>query len=156
MVITVAQTAQELEQIKELFLEYETFLGVNLTFQGFEQELQELPGKYAPPDGILLLAIQNETGVGCGALRRFGPVEMKTCEMKRLYVKPSARGLGVGRKIAEELIQFGKQYGYQSMVLDTLERLTEAKALYRSLGFRQIDSYYDNPLEDVSYWQLIL
>lgn len=156
MEIKVAQSPHELEDIKQLFLEYEAFLGVNLTFQGFEQELLELPGKYSSPDGVLLLAIQNEAGVGCGAFRRFGPMEMKTCEMKRLYVKPSARGLGLGRKIAEKLIQCSKEYGYQSMVLDTLDRLTEAIALYRSLGFRQIDPYYDNPLQGVSYWSLTL
>jgi ribosomal protein S18 acetylase RimI-like enzyme len=156
MNITVAKSALELGQIKTLFLEYETFLGINLSFQGFEQELQNLPGMYSPPDGALLLAFQNEMSLGCGAIRRFGSIEINTCEMKRLYVKPSARGHGLGRKIAQKLIQIGRESGYKTMVLDTLDRLTEAKALYQSLGFIQIPPYYDNPLPGVTYWELNL
>jgi GNAT superfamily N-acetyltransferase len=103
---------------------------VDLSFQQFESELKSLPGKYAPPSGVLLLAINGQKTLGCGALRRSGPIEKHTCEMKRLYVRPEARGLGLGKQIASQLIQEAVRLGYCSMVLDTLDKLKAAIYLY--------------------------
>ena len=156
MEIVTADTAQEIEAIRQLFREYEAFLDVDLRFQKFEQELAHLPGAYAPPHGVLLLAKEATNILGCGAIRRFGKPEERTCEMKRLYVRPSARGAGVGRRIARRLINDGIRLGYRTMVLDTLERLAAAGRLYRSLGFVPAEPYYHNPLDDVLYWKLDL
>ncbi len=143
----------ELDMMRDLFREYEKFLQVDLCFQGFEQELANLPGKYAPPDGALLLALMNEQPVGCVALRK---LEENICEMKRLYVKPQGRGTGLGKKLAEQIITIARQRGYMLMRLDTLKTLTEAVSLYQRLGFRQVPPYYDNPLPGALYWELDL
>ena len=156
MVIINVESPREIDRIRRLFREYEAYLDVDLCFQQFESELAELPGRYAPPSGALLLAADGDEALGCGALRRFGAVEERTCEMKRLYVRPEARMLGVGRKIAGRLIDEGARLGYSTMVLDTLERLEPAIGLYRSLGFRPMEPYYFNPLPDVAYWKLDL
>ena len=142
-----------LPEIKALFREYETFLGVDLCFQGFEEELAELPGKYKPPRGALLVALVNSQVAGCVALR---PLDSGHCEMKRLYVRPDYRGLGLGRQLAHRIIEVSREIGYERMKLDTLDFLEEAIHLYKSLGFKQTGSYYDNPLEKVSYWELDL
>ena len=142
-----------LPEIRALFREYETFLGVDLCFQGFEEELTDLPGKYEPPRGALLIAFVNKQVAGCVALR---PLDNGCCEMKRLFVRPEYRGLGLGRQLAHRIIEESKEIGYERMRLDTLEFLEGAIHLYRSLGFKQIGSYYDNPLEKVSYWELDL
>ena len=153
MIIQEATSTTELDMLRDLFREYEKFLQVDLCFQGFEQELANLPGKYAPPDGALLLALRNEQPVGCVALRK---LEENICEMKRLYVKPQGRGTGLGKKLAEEIITIARQRGYMLMRLDTLETLTEAVSLYQRLGFRQVPPYYDNPLPGALYWELDL
>lgn len=153
MIIQEATSTTELDMMRDLFREYEQFLQVDLCFQGFEQELANLPGKYAPPDGALLLALRNEQPVGCVALRK---LEENICEMKRLYVKPQGRGTGLGKKLAEEIITIARQRGYMLMRLDTLETLTEAVSLYQRLGFRQVPPYYDNPLPGALYWELDL
>ena len=142
-----------LPEIEALFREYETFLGVDLCFQGFEEELADLPGKYTPPRGALLIAFVNDQAAGCVALR---PLDNGSCEMKRLFVRPDYRGLGLGRQLAHRIIEESKKIGYERMKLDTLEFLEEAIHLYKGLGFKQIGSYYDNPLEKVSYWELDL
>ena len=154
MEIIAATTPQELDQVKTLFLEYEAFLDVDLEFQGFEHELAQLPGAYAPPTGTLLLARYGDEILGCGALRPFGPPGEKICEMKRLYVRPAARGLGLGKQIAIQLIRCGITHGYTTMVLDTLDKLTAAIRLYQELGFKRTEPYYHNPLPGVSYWKL--
>lgn len=136
-----------------LFREYESFLNVDLCFQGFEEELSSLPGRYAPPDGALLLAMIDGKAVGCVALRK---LEDGICEMKRLYVKPEARGIALGRKLVDEIIATARKNGYALMRLDTLESLTAAIALYQQLGFHQVEPYYDNPLADALYWELEL
>jgi len=122
----------------------------------FEQELTNLPGKYAPPSGTLLLAKDGQKALGCGALRNLGSIQDRTCEMKRLYVCPEGRGLGIGKKIARRLIQESVRFGYSTMVLDTLNRLDAAIHLYESLGFVRTEPYYDNPLPGVVYWKLDL
>ena len=156
MNIVYAKSERDIDEIRKLFREYERFLDVDLCFQGFELELANLPGKYAAPSGVLLLAKEGRNCIGCGALRRFGRPEDHICEIKRLYVRPSARGLGVGKRLAEQLIQDGIRLGYQTMILDTLEKLVAATSLYRSLGFIPTEPYYGNPLPDVSYWKLDL
>jgi len=156
MNIIRVKTPQEIDEVRRLFREYEAFLNVDLCFQQFEAELANLPGKYAPPSGTLLLAMDGRKAVGCGALRSLGSGQNLTCEMKRLYVRPEARGLGVGKIIVRRLIQEGVHLGYTAMVLDTLERLEAAIHLYELLGFTRIQPYYDNPLPDVAYWKLEL
>ena len=153
MIIQEVTSTTKLDMMRDLFREYEQFLQVDLCFQDFEQELANLPGKYAPPDGALLLALRNEQPVGCVALRK---LEENICEMKRLYVKPQGRGTGLGKNLAEEIINIARQLGYRLMRLDTLETLTEAVSLYQRLGFRQVPPYYDNPLPGALYWELDL
>jgi GNAT superfamily N-acetyltransferase len=154
--IVQAKFDNEIEEIRKLFREYETFLNVDLQFQNFEEELAALPGKYAPPEGILLLAMNGDKGLGCGALRRFGQRSENICEMKRLFVLPRARGLGLGRRLALMIIQAGARVGYSRMVLDTLEGLVQAMSLYESIGFVRTDPYYENPLPGAVYWSLDL
>ena len=156
MDIIQAKTTIEIDEIRRLFREYETYLNVDLCFQQFESELANLPGKYAHPSGTLLLAKEKYRAIGCGALRSLNGVRERSCEMKRLYVCPEGRGLGIGKKIAERLIQEGVRLGYSTMVLDTLNRLEAAIHLYQSLGFVRTGPYYDNPLPDVVYWKLDL
>jgi ribosomal protein S18 acetylase RimI-like enzyme len=156
MKIIHANSPRQIDEIRSLFREYESFLDVDLSFQQFESELESLPGKYAPPSGVLLLGSNGQEALGCGALRRFGPTHEHTCEMKRLYVRPKARGLGLGKKIASQLIQEAVCLGYCSIVLDTLYKLEAAIKLYKSLGFVRTGPYYDNPLSGVIYWKLDL
>lgn len=152
-VIKNAETATEIQAVRRLFREYESYLNVDLCFQDFENELTNLPGVYVPPDGALLIAVQKAHVVGCVAVRR---MDDSTCEMKRLYVIPETRGSGLGRQLAEVIIQRARDLGYRRMVLDTLDRLKEAMGLYESLGFRRTAPYYDNPLPGVVYWELTL
>ncbi len=153
MRIKPAETPHELEAVRNLFREYEAYLQVDLCFQNFEEELACLPGKYAPPRGALLIALIGGRAVGCVALRG---LDTDMCEMKRLFVRPEARGTGLGRQLAEEIVARAKAMGYATMRLDTLDRLTEAMRLYASLGFRKTAPYYDNPLPGVVYWALAL
>lgn len=131
----------EMNVVRELFHEYASSLGFSLCFQGFDQELATLPGKYAPPEGSLMLAFDHGEGVGVVGLR---PLENSVCEMKRLYVKPSQRGKGLGRKLAERVVQEARARGYQRMRLDTLPNMEEARKLYAAMGFVMIPAYYDN------------
>ena len=154
--IVDAVSALDVDHTRSLFREYTASLGVDLSFQSVDEEVSGLPGKYAPPTGALLLAKDGDELLGCGALRPFGPPEQRTCEMKRLYIRPSARGLGLGQLIAENLIERAVQLHYSTMFLDTLDSLKSAIRLYEMLGFERIDPYYDNPLPGVSYWMLDL
>lgn len=142
-----------LEAIRRLFREYQETLGVDLCFQGFAEELACLPGHYAPLTGALLIALDDGNAVGCVALREIAP---GVCEMKRLYVEPSHRGRGLGRRLACALIEIARARAYSRLRLDTLETLREAAGLYASLGFVRIPAYYDNPLPGVVYWELPL
>lgn len=156
MKIVHAKSQQEIDAVRRLFREYETHLDVDLCFQQFEAELDNLPGKYAPPSGTLLLATDGQRIVGCGALRKIASQANPTCEMKRLYVRPEARGLGIGKRLANRLIQEAVGLGYAAMVLDTLDKLKTAIHLYESLGFVPAAPYYNNPLPGVIYLKLNL
>ena len=134
----------DLAEVRALFREYADALGVDLGFQGFEAELASLPGEYAPPRGRLLIAREGDRAVGCAALRPLGP---DVCEAKRLYVRPEARATGLGRRLTDALIAEARAIGYARLRLDTLPAMTEAIALYRSLGFRVIPPYRYNPVE---------
>jgi GNAT superfamily N-acetyltransferase len=148
-----AISPQDLALARELFLEYADWLKVDLCFQGFERELAALPGDYAPPQGRLLLAFHHERAVGCAALRR---IDATTAEVKRLYVRPEARGKRVGRQLVGQLIAAARECGYRRLVLDTLPQMPEAQTLYRSFGFVEIPGYYHNPLPGVIFMELPL
>jgi len=148
-----AESAEHLEAVRCLFREYAEALGIDLGFQGFEEELAGLPGRYAPPEGRLLVALVDGKAVGCVALRK---LEQGICEMKRLYVCPAHRGRGLGRRLAQAILEEARGIGYQRMRLDSLLSLNEATALYRSLGFVEIPAYTHNPLPEALFMELVL
>jgi ribosomal protein S18 acetylase RimI-like enzyme len=151
--IRPADPHREMPDVRRLFREYADGVGVSLCFQGFEEEVAGLPGKYEPPAGRLLLASSGEDLVGCVALR---PLEEGDCEMKRLYVRPLARGRHLGRQLAERIIAEARGIGYRRLCLDTLPTMTAAIALYRELGFRPIGAYTFNPVEGALFLGLDL
>jgi putative acetyltransferase len=149
-----AETSEQIEQARELFKEYEASLGINLCFQNFEKELVNLPGDYVPPNGRLLLAVAGKTVAGCIALRKIGE---SVCEMKRLFVRSDFRGKGLGRQLVVTIVRAAKEIGYERMRLDTLPgKMDEAIALYRSLGFKEIEPYYGNPVPGAKFMELEL
>ena len=148
-----ATSPADYQQVRQLFLRYAESLGVSLCFQGFDEELATLPGKYAPPDGCLLLAEHESRFVGCVGLRKLGD---GIGEMKRLYVEPAARGLGLGRQLVEAIIREARSRGYAFLRLDTLPSMQEAQVLYRATGFREIAAYCHNPCAEATYMELRL
>ena len=151
--IIPATSADQIATARQLFKEYEASLGIELTFQGFAREVAALPGAYAPPAGRLFLATDGLEPGGCVALRSLGA---GLCEMKRLYVRPAARGARLGRRLAETVIGEARAIGYTRMRLDTLPSMKEAFALYQTLGFREIAPYYDNPIVGTRFMELDL
>lgn len=139
-----------IETVRTMFREYAQELGIDLCFQGFEEELIHLPGNYGPPGGCLLLGLVAGEAAACGALRDLGD---DVCELKRIYVRPAFRGHGGGRTMSQELLRRAEQMGYRAARLDTLARLEPALALYRSLGFREIPPYNYNPEPDIVYFE---
>ncbi|MCI6033252.1 GNAT family N-acetyltransferase [Fusobacterium varium] len=153
MEIDIKAAYNDLENIKLLFNEYTTMLGVNLTFQGYDEEIKNLPGKYALPYGRLYIAYYDNKAAGCIALRKF---ENDGCEMKRLFVRPEYRHLKIGKKLVDKIIEDARELKYKYMVLDTLSNLHEAVSLYRKSGFQEVEAYYENPLDNVLYFKLEL
>lgn len=146
-----------LESVRTLFREYAGSLSVDLCFQNFEQELAALPGEYAAPAGVLLLARVDGQPAGCGALRALPDVDYpNACEMKRLYVRPACRGVGLGRMIAQALMEQAVRAGYDTMLLDTLDDMEAARGMYASLGFEEIPPYYFNPIPGAHYLKVDL
>jgi ribosomal protein S18 acetylase RimI-like enzyme len=149
-----AETPEQIAKVRELFLEYANSLAFSLCFQSFDQEVASLPGDYAPPEGLLLLATRNGDPAGCVALHK---LEADICEMKRLYVRPQYRGKGLGRELSEKIITEARQLGYRKLRLDTVEPVMKtAVAMYHQLGFREISPYRDNPIAGALYMELQL
>jgi len=147
------ETDEDIELAKELFEEYADSLGIDLGFQNLKEELANLPGCYARPEGCILLARYNEEIAGCVALRKLSD---GICEGKRLYVRPQFRGLKIGRKLTETIIEEARRIGYMRMRGDTLASMKTAQALYASLGFKQIEPYCYNPIEGAIFVELVL
>lgn len=148
MQLKQVESQEEVEIARALLREYERALGVDLCFQGFAAELAALPGAYTPPSGRLILAWRDGAPIGCVALQR---VNDARGEMKRLYVRPSARGLGLGRALVTRILNDARAIGYAEIVLDTLPSMTEAQRLYEQFGFRDIEPYRPNPIVGSRY-----
>jgi len=143
---------QMLEATREILREYGESLAIDLTFQNFEAELASLPGEYASPHGRLLLAFVDGALAGCAALRALADVDYaNACEMKRLYVRPAFRRFGLGRALAEALLDEARRAGYSVMLLDTLDEMESARGLYSTLGFEEVAPYYFNPVPGAHY-----
>ena len=147
--IEAAQFPRDLEILRTLFREYATSLGFDLCFQGFDDELATLPGKYAVPTGGLFLARRLDAAAGCVAFR---PLKDGDCEMKRLYVRPAARGEKLGRRLAAHVCEAARAAGYRRICLDTIDSMREAITLYESLGFHEIAPYVFNPIAGAKYF----
>ena len=147
--------AHEMAAVAALFRDYAASVGVDLAYQGFEAEVKSLPGLYAPPDGALLIVISPPANpLGCVAVRKLP--EAGACEMKRLYIAPSTRGMGLGRALAVAAIDAAKRAGYRTMRLDTLPPMVSAQGLYRSLGFEATPAYYNTPVPDTLFMRKTL
>lgn len=151
--ILQVETGKNLKLVKTIFREYAASLDFDLDFQDFKEELDTLPGQYASPNGRLLIAMYRDKSAGCIALRK---LKHGVCEMKRLYVKPQLRGLGIGRALTEYIIDEAKRIRYSRMRLDTVPSMEEARALYVSLGFKEIKPYRYNPIEGTRFMELSL
>lgn len=147
-IVRRAVSGPDLAAVRELFEEYREYLGVDLRFQQFDEEVASLPGRYAFPEGCLYLLEVDGMPAGCVGLR---PWEGTKCEMKRLYVREPYRGKGYAKLLVRQIMAYGKAQGYEEMVLDTLSSLHTALNLYYRMGFREIPSYYSNPFSGVIY-----
>lgn len=150
-------TAAELDCLRGIFMEYARSLPIDLCFQGFEAELADLPGEYLEPRGALLMALVDEQPAGCCALRALDTVDYSNaCEMKRLFVRKDFRGSGIGRQLAEIVLERARLAGYAYLLLDTLNEMETARELYQDLGFKEIAPYYHNPIEGAHYLMVVL
>lgn len=155
--LIVPASAQEWQQARAIVAEYGASLGINLEFQGFEAELQDLAGAYAAPQGVLLTAWVDGALAGCGALKALPDCDYpNACEMKRLYVRRAFRRFGIGRMLAQALIDHGLRAGYSCMLLDTLDDMEAARGLYASLGFIEVPPFYFNPISGAHYLKVEL
>lgn len=146
------QLPADFDAVREIFHEYADSLGIDLCFQGFEEELASLPGDYAMPRGALLLARVDGALAGCCALRPLDTADYPNAsEMKRLYVRPAYRGLGLGRQLAEAILDAARVSGYAHVLLDTLDDMEAARTLYEDLGFEEVPPYYHNPIAGAHY-----
>ena len=147
-----ADTPARIAAARTIFKEYAQSLDIDLCFQNFDAELADLPGDYAPPSGQLLLALVDGELAGCGALRGLAECDhANACEMKRLFVRPAFRRFGLGRVLAQQLLDDARALGYSSMLLDTLDEMEAARELYASLGFEEVAPYYFNPIAGAHY-----
>ena len=153
IVIKEAITKDLIEKTRKIFNEYSDSLGIDLSFQSFDEELRTLPGNYAPPEGIILLAFYNENLAGCVGLRKY---KIEICEMKRLYVRPKYRRKKIGQILCNAIILKARERGYKIMRLDTLPFMKKAMALYSKLGFKEVDSYRFNPIQKAKFYELKL
>jgi putative acetyltransferase len=152
-----ADTPELLDAAREIFREYAGSLQIDLCFQDFEGELAHLPGDYAPPHGVLLLAYADQALAGCGAMRRLSDVDhANACEMKRLFVRRAFRRFGLGRVLAQALMDRARGAGYSAMLLDTLDEMESARELYATLGFEEVAPYYYNPIPGAHYLKVQL
>ncbi len=150
--VLIPDTTSELDAVRSLFVEYAASLNVDLCFQNFNAELATLPGEYAAPRGGLVLATVDGELAGCCAMRPLDAVDYpNACEMKRLYVRPAYRGLQLGRLLAETILEIARVAGYDCILLDTLNDMEAARALYQELGFEDIPPYYYNPIPGAHY-----
>lgn len=152
-----ARSAEQLESVRALFREYQRSLTIDLSFQGFEEELATLPGEYAEPAGLLVLASVDGVAAGCCGFRPFLHSDhLNACEMKRLFVRPAFRRFGLGRRLIEAIMIGARVAGYTSMLLDTLSDMETARALYQEVGFVEIPAYYHNPIAGAHYLKAVL
>ena len=151
--LLVAREPDHWHHARRLLNEYANSLGLDLSFQNFERELANLESEYAPPSGAFVLAVENGQFVGCAGLRRFSD---GVGEIKRLYLVPQTRGRGIGRVLAEAIVEAAQQIGYERLLLDTLPSMTAAQSLYLSLGFKPVDAYRFNPVAGTMYLELRL
>ena len=152
--LTHVESGREIDEIRELFLDYARSLSFSLCFQNFDRELMELPGVYGSPQGRLVLCKVDGRPAGCIALK---PLEPGVCEMKRLFVRPEFRGKKIGLKLAQHIVHEARIIGYSFMRLDTIrDSMENAIAMYRSLGFKEIPAYYDSPISNALYMELDL
>jgi putative acetyltransferase len=155
--VRAARFPDDLQGVRELFLDYQAGLGIDLCFQGFETELAGLPGAYAPPAGALLIAWVDGEPAGCCAMRPLPTTDhLNACEMKRLFVRRAFRGFGLGRMLVERVLSEGQLSGYTTMLLDTLSDMETARALYQEAGFVEVAPYYHNPIPGAHYLKVDL
>jgi len=155
--LSVPRSPEELNAVRKIFREYADDLGVDLCFQQFDQELESLPGEYAAPRGALLMAVVDGKLAGCCALRPLDTADYpNAAEMKRLFVRPALRGIGLGRQLAEATLDAARQGGYSCVLLDTLSDMEAARTLYEDLGFEDIPPYYHNPIPGAHYLKVDL
>lgn len=153
MNIQIKLAYESLDDIRVLFKEYAQSLEVDLCFQDFNQELETLPGKYASPDGKLYIAYVGDKIAGCIALRRY---DDKNAELKRLFIRNGYRGLGISKVLINQIIEDAKNSGYDAILLDTLNTMKPAINLYKNMGFKEVEPYYENPLDGATYFCLNL
>jgi ribosomal protein S18 acetylase RimI-like enzyme len=155
--LRTVRTLVDLTETRAIFLEYAQSLPVDLDFQNFDDELAALPGDYVNPRGELWLAYADGQIAGCCAVRPLDGVDhANACEMKRLYVRPAFRGLGLGRRLAEATLDYARLAGYSCILLDTLDEMESARALYAELGFEEVPPYYHNPIAGAHYLKAAL
>jgi putative acetyltransferase len=158
-ILRPARTPEHLSAIKSLFTTYSESLGIDLTYQDFASELATLPGKYSHKSGGELLLAFNTSGeaIGCVGLRPLDQASNLTrCEMKRLYITPSARGVGAGKGLLDWMMKKARELGYEEIVLDTLQTMEKARGMYKSVGFVETEAYYDSPVEGTVFMKLVL
>jgi putative acetyltransferase len=151
MKIILAKT-EDMETVRKLFKEYQIWLGLDLTFQDFENELENLPGCYSQPKGAVFILKENDNPIGCVAIRPFSATE---AELKRMYIHSSYRGKGYAKHLLNHALGMAKSAGYKSVVLDTLPTMTSAKSLYLKYGFKPITAYYESPLASTEYYRYV-